>query len=128
MLRQDRSTSWPESGTAVGRPVTVPTRTRRRSAPRIRLSNESMSRPRPGGREPATALLGEAARLARSLSWSALVGGPDMRRIIAAVARFPAQDVAVSRSPGVSSGGERRHLWSVRDIRAQALRPPPPYP
>src|SRR5256712_11038218 len=128
MLRQDRRTIWPESGIAVGRPVAVPTRTSRRSAPRIRLSNESTSRLRPGGRQPATSLLGEAARLARSLSWSALVGGPGMRRIIAAVPHFPALDVAVSSRPGVSSSRERRHLRSACSLRAQALRPPPPYP
>src|SRR5881409_1591763 len=100
MLRQDKRTSWPESGTAVGRPVALPTRTSRRSAPRMRLSNESRSRSLPGGRHDATFLLGEAARLASILSCSALVVRPGMRRIIAAARRFPAPDIAVVPGPG----------------------------
>src|SRR5437867_2636296 len=128
MFRHDSRTSWPLSGTAAGWPEATPTRTSRRSAPRMRRSKLSMSNGRAAGRKWATSLFGEAARLASNLSWSARVGPSDMGRIITVQPTDPGPQVAARGGGRVSSGRERRLRRSAPRHHTQALRSPPPHP
>src|SRR5258706_3785780 len=83
MLRQERRTSWPLSGRAAGLSEIVPTRTRRRSAPRRERSNVSASSGGGRGREKPDPPLRGAGGAPRQLSAKHPGGGPPQPGVFA---------------------------------------------